>query len=140
MCRTSSRVVELEKKINKLSEERVELYKTQSENAQRLFRLSEQLRGREENEKRLSEETIQLSEQVKRLSAKCEEQVYLLREKDKGIQVLQDEFSALHLEITTIEEKNKKLVAENNELLKRWMDMKNKEAEKMNEATQFYEQ
>lgn len=56
MCRTSSRVVELEKKINKLSEERVELYKTQSENAQRLFRLSEQLRGREENEKRLSEE------------------------------------------------------------------------------------
>ncbi|KAG1241471.1 hypothetical protein G6F68_016695 [Rhizopus microsporus] len=84
---TSSRVVELEKKINKLSEERVELYKTQSENAQRLFRLSEQLRGREENEKRLSEETIQLSEQVKRLSAKCEEQVYLIREKDKLIQV-----------------------------------------------------
>ncbi|EIE86546.1 hypothetical protein RO3G_11257 [Rhizopus delemar RA 99-880] len=39
-----------------------------------------------------------------------------------------------------MEEKNKKLVAENNELLKRWMDMKNKEAEKMNEATQFYEQ
>lgn len=58
MFRASSRVVELETRINKLSEERVELYKTQSENAQRLFRLSEQLRGREENEKRLSEEYV----------------------------------------------------------------------------------
>lgn len=39
----------------------------------------------------------------------------------------------------TIEEKNKKLVEENAQLLERWMNKMNEEAEKMNEATQFYE-
>jgi autophagy-related protein 16 len=53
---------------------------------------------------------------------------------------LQDELTALQLEITTTEEKNKNLSIENKQLLQRWIDLKNAEAEKMNEAMQFYEQ
>lgn len=41
--------------------------------------------------------------------------------------------------MVTTEEKNEKLVAENVQLLDRWMSKMNEEAEKMNEATQFYE-
>ncbi|KAI9471001.1 MAG: WD40-repeat-containing domain protein [Benjaminiella poitrasii] len=39
----------------------------------------------------------------------------------------------------TTEEKNKKLTVENQQLLDRWINKMNEEAEKMNEATQFYE-
>lgn len=80
-----------------------------------------------------------LSESVRTLSAKCELQVHQLREKDVTIQILQDELAALQLEMVTTEEKIKKLGVENEELLKRWMNKMNEEAEKMNEATQFYE-
>jgi autophagy-related protein 16 len=52
---------------------------------------------------------------------------------------LQDELAALQLEIVTTEERNKKLTDENAQLLQRWMDKMNEEAQKMNEATQFYE-
>lgn len=38
-----------------------------------------------------------------------------------------------------MEERNKKLEKENAQLLQRWLDKMNQEAEKMNEATQFYE-
>ncbi|CEI93666.1 hypothetical protein RMCBS344292_07897 [Rhizopus microsporus] len=96
-------------------------------------------RIRELSEER-AEMLIQLSDQVKKLSAKCELHVYQLKEKDVTIQILQDELTALQLEITTTEEKNKNLSIENKQLLQRWMDLKNAEAEKMNEAMQFYEQ
>jgi autophagy-related protein 16 len=49
-------VVELDRRIRELNEERVEMYKTQSENAQRLVNLNEQLRTREEKDKKQTEE------------------------------------------------------------------------------------
>ncbi|KAI8647022.1 WD40-repeat-containing domain protein [Parasitella parasitica] len=115
------------------------MYKTQSENAQRLVNLNEQLRTREDKDIRQTEEIKHLSEAVKKLSAKCELQVQQLREKDVAIQILQDELAALQLEMVTTEDKIKKLRKENDQLLERWMNKMNEEAEKMNEATQFYE-
>lgn len=41
--------------------------------------------------------------------------------------------------MVTTEERDKKLVEENTQLLERWMNKMNEEAEKMNEATMFYE-
>ncbi|KAI9280654.1 WD40-repeat-containing domain protein [Sporodiniella umbellata] len=116
------------------------MYKTQSENAQRLVHLSEQLRQREEAEKKLSKETVQLSEKVKKLSSANDLQTHQLREKDIAIQTLQDEHHAIYLELTNMERKNQKISEENKELLQRWIDLKNKEVEKMNEVTEFYEQ
>ena len=54
-------------------------------------------------------------------------------------QVLQDELSALHLELVQTEEKIKDLERENGQLLQRWLKKMNEEAEKMNEANKFYE-
>lgn len=54
--RTSQRVAQLDKRIRELNEERAEMYKTQSENAQRLVNLNEQLRTREEKDKKQTEE------------------------------------------------------------------------------------
>lgn len=91
--------------------------------------------------------TFQLLDKVKKLSILNDAQTHQLREKDVAIQILQDEHHALLLEITSVEnknkeisEENKKISEDNKELLQRWIDLKNKEAEKMNEVTEFYEQ
>lgn len=54
--RASQRVAQLDKRVRELNEERAEMYKTQSENAQRLVNLNEQLRTREEKDKKQTEE------------------------------------------------------------------------------------
>ncbi|OBZ87415.1 Protein tipD [Choanephora cucurbitarum] len=135
----NQRLVELDNKIRELNEERAETYKTQSENAQRLVNMNEQLRSRDEKDKKQTEQIQELTQSVRSLSKKCDLQVQQLREKDVAIQILQDELAALQLEIHTTEERNKKLVAENTQLVERWIQKMNEEAEKMNEATQFYE-
>ncbi|KAG0180011.1 hypothetical protein DFQ29_001385 [Apophysomyces sp. BC1021] len=101
--------------------------------------MNEQLRLREETDKRQTQEIQRLLENVTKLTSKCDLQVQQLREKDVTIQILQDELAALQLEIVTTEERSKKLQKENAQLLQRWLDKMNQEAEKMNEATQFYE-
>lgn len=49
-------MIELDRRIRELSEERADMYKTQSENAQRLVNLNEQLRAREEKDKKQTAE------------------------------------------------------------------------------------
>ncbi|KAJ2763705.1 hypothetical protein IWQ56_004757 [Coemansia nantahalensis] len=63
-----------------------------------------------------------------------------LKEKDGTIQILQDEMSALQLEIVHIEERSRKLQSENDDLVKRWLKKMNEEAEKVNEVTAELEQ
>lgn len=53
---STQRVAELDRRIRELNEERAEMYKTQSENAQRLVNLNEQLRTREEKDLKQTEE------------------------------------------------------------------------------------
>lgn len=48
--------MELDRRIRELNEERADMYKTQSENAQRLVNLNEQLRAREEKDKKQTTE------------------------------------------------------------------------------------
>ncbi|KAI7902474.1 WD40-repeat-containing domain protein [Cokeromyces recurvatus] len=135
----SEQLLELDRRIRELNEERAEMYKTQSENAQRLVTMNEQLRLKEEKENKQTEEIKHLLEKVTKLSDLVELQVQQLHEKNNTIQILQDELAALQLEMYTTEEKNKKLTAENQQLVERWINKMNEEAEKMNEATQFYE-
>ncbi|KAI7879026.1 WD40 repeat-like protein [Lichtheimia hyalospora FSU 10163] len=130
---------ELERRIHELNNERAELYKTQGSNAQRLVEMNDKLRIAEEKEKQNTTEIKRLTSTVKQLSAKCELQIEQLREKDVTIQIIHDELQALQLEIKTTDEKNTKLKSENAQLLQRWLDKMNQEAEKMNEATEFYE-
>lgn len=47
---------ELDRRIRELNDERGEMYKIQSENAQRLVNLNEQLRTREEKDKKQTEQ------------------------------------------------------------------------------------
>ena len=53
---STQRVAELDRRIRELNEERADMYKTQSENAQRLVNLNEQLRTREEKDIKQTDE------------------------------------------------------------------------------------
>lgn len=54
-------------------------------------------------------------------------------------QVLHDEINTLQLELGQIEERNQILIKDNAKLLQRWLDDKQAQANKMNEANDFYE-
>jgi autophagy-related protein 16 len=55
------------------------------------------------------------------------------------LQILHDEINTLQLELGQIEERNAILTKDNAKLLQRWLDAKQSEANKMNEANEFYE-
>lgn len=55
------------------------------------------------------------------------------------MQILHDEISTLQLELGQIDERNQTLTKDNAKLLQRWLDAKQSEANKMNEANEFYE-
>ncbi|KAG2179850.1 hypothetical protein INT43_003636 [Umbelopsis isabellina] len=129
----------LKEEIQRLKNEQTEMYKTQGQNAQRLVDMNDKLRAHEAAEKEANQKIESVSEELKLTTAKVEQQAHLLKQKDVAIQVLQDELSTLQLEFSTTEEKNKQLFKENSELVQRWLKKMNEEAEKMNEATMFYE-
>lgn len=56
-----------------------------------------------------------------------------------SIKILHDEINTLQLELTQIEERNQILTKDNAKLLQRWLDAKQAEVNKMNEANEFYE-
>ncbi|KAI8325531.1 WD40 repeat-like protein [Martensiomyces pterosporus] len=133
------RISDLEREVEALKEERTELYRTQGTNAQRLLDISDKMRENDDALRRQALEIADANEELRRNANKMQDMRASLKEKDGTIQILQDEMSALQLEIVQIEERCKKLQAENDDLVKRWLQKMNAEAEKVNEVTQELE-
>jgi autophagy-related protein 16 len=55
------------------------------------------------------------------------------------VQILHDEIATLQLELEQVEKRNQNLGKDNATLLQRWLDAKQTEANRMNEANDFYE-
>ena len=55
-------------------------------------------------------------------------------EKERAIQVQQDEITAIQLELHKMDEQTRHLTAENARLVERWLKDKNEQAQKMNET------
>ncbi|KAJ2618079.1 hypothetical protein H4S08_000003 [Coemansia sp. RSA 1365] len=139
MSLAQQRIADLERDIEGLKEERTLLYRTQGTNAQRLLDLSDKMR---ENEERLRQQELEIMdshEALRRTNGKIDDMQAALKEKDGTIQILQDEMSALQLEIVQIEERCLRLQSENDDLVKRWLNKMNQEAEKVNEVTEELE-
>ncbi|RUS17762.1 autophagy protein 16 [Endogone sp. FLAS-F59071] len=133
------RTAELETQIQHFKEDISELYKTQGQNAQRLVDMNEELRKKDEREKKNVDEIQGLTERLRKLTEGNEGQTHLLREKDVTIQLLQDELATVQLEFLKTEERLKDLEKENGQLLQRWLKKMNDEVEKVNEANSIYE-
>jgi len=129
----------LESQISSLRDELATVYKTQGQNAQRLLAMNETLREKEESSRLDSENLRKTREEVVVLQRKVAQHNELMTEKDRTAQILHDEIRTLQLELGQIEDRNQTLTKDNAKLLQRWLDAKQAEANKMNEANEFYE-
>lgn len=129
----------LESQISSLRDEVATLYKTQGQNAQRLLAMNETLREKEESSRIDADNIRKLRDELATLRRKVDQHAELMSEKDRTVQVLHDEISTLQLELGQIEERNQILTKDNAKLLQRWLDAKQVEANRMNEANAFYE-
>ncbi|GLB36361.1 putative autophagy protein 16 (ATG16) [Lyophyllum shimeji] len=129
----------LESQISSLRDELATVYKTQGQNAQRLLAMNETLREKEEMSRIDAENHRKAREEIAVLKRKVDQHAEVMAEKDRTVQILHDEISTLQLELGQIEERNATLTKDNAKLLQRWLDAKQAEANKMNEANQFYE-
>ncbi|KAJ2295963.1 hypothetical protein H4S02_013296, partial [Coemansia sp. RSA 2611] len=139
MSLAQQRIADLEREIEALKEERTLLYRTQGTNAQRLLDLSDKSRDTDERLRQQELEIMDAHEALRRTNSKVDDLRALLKEKDGTVQILQDEMSALQLEIVQIEDRCRRLQTENDDLVKRWMQKMNDEAEKVNEVTEELE-
>jgi len=132
-------LLSLETQISTLREELANLYKTQGQNAQRLLSMNETLREKEELSRIDSENLRKAREELTALRRKVDQHAEIMAEKDRTVQALSDEISTALLELSQIEERNQTLAKDNAKLLQRWLDAKQVEANRMNEANEFYE-
>lgn len=102
--------------------------------------MSESHREKEEEARRQSELLAQLQLDHEKLKRQAEDLGHAVGEKDRGIQILQDELTTLSLELSQIEARNEHLKKDNASLLQRWLDRMNEEADKMNEGTVWLEE
>ncbi|EST08316.1 Autophagy-related protein 16 [Kalmanozyma brasiliensis GHG001] len=133
-------ITSLEQQLSTLRDEVATLYKTQGQNAQRLLLMSESHREKEEEARRQSELLAKLQLDYEKLKRQAEDLIHAAGEKDRGIQILQDELATLSLELSQIETRNEDLKKDNASLLQRWLDRMNEEADKMNEGTIWLEE
>lgn len=137
------------------------VYKTQGQNAQRLLSMTETLREKEELARTEADNLRKAREEVASLKRKVDQHNELMTEKDRTAQVsvkitmflywhflisrptkpqvLHDEINTLQLELGQLEERNGILSKDNAKLLQRWLDAKQSEANRLNEANDFYE-
>ncbi|XP_055954277.1 autophagy-related protein 16-1 [Patella vulgata] len=128
----------LEQKLYRLQEELTELHRKRGENSQQIIDLNNKLQEKEKE--------LQLKDG---LLADSEVRVFALRTEQKNLeatileleatnQMLKDEHQALQLAFTTIEEKYRRSKDENRELVERWMHLKSKDADKLNEENDSF--
>ncbi|KAF9028823.1 ATG16-domain-containing protein [Rhodocollybia butyracea] len=132
-------IASLESQISSMRDEMAGVYKTQGQNTQRLLAMTETLREKEELSRVDAEALRKSKDELAVLRRKVEQHSELMSEKDRTVQILHDEISTLQLELGQIEERNTTLTRDNAKLLQRWLDAKQAEANKMNEANEFYE-
>lgn len=130
-------VTSLESQVASLKEELAGLYRTQSQNAQRLLALSDSLRDTEDRARDEADQRKSLRADLDRTQRRCQDLEASLKEKEKMIVHLNDELQTNGLEFNQLEERNQKLVKDNKNLLQRWLDRMNQEAQQVNEANAF---
>ncbi|KAG2023250.1 hypothetical protein CC2G_000923 [Coprinopsis cinerea AmutBmut pab1-1] len=89
----------LESQISSLRDELATVYKTQSQNSQRLLSMNETLREKEELIRIEAESHRRAKEELAVVKKKVDQHNELMAEKDRTVQILHDEISTLQLEL-----------------------------------------
>ncbi|ODN88078.1 hypothetical protein L198_06836 [Cryptococcus wingfieldii CBS 7118] len=123
----------LDQELTSLRSEISELYRSQAATQNKQLASAELLRERDEEVMNLRDEMRNLRDARDRLERKDQEWEQRWKAREVDMVTLSDEVMSLNLEISGISKREKALMADNANLLQRWIDKMNSQADMMNE-------
>uniref|UniRef100_A0A8C6XGB0 Autophagy related 16 like 1 n=1 Tax=Naja naja TaxID=35670 RepID=A0A8C6XGB0_NAJNA len=116
----------------KHQEELTELHKKRGELAQSVIDLNNQI---QQKDKEIQINNVKIAEYLQKISeleTECHDLCNKLQDLERANQTLKDEYDALQITFTALEEKLRKTTEDNQELVTRWMAEKAQEANRLN--------
>eukprot|EP00897_Mesotaenium_endlicherianum_P009780 jgi/Mesen1/8830/ME000053S08245 len=129
----------LREKLEALQQELGLSYRSTAQVSQQLVQATQALTGVREDAERKGRRMGELEEAVDSLTVRAEYAEGQLRQRAEAVEVAADEAAARVREAEQLQEQVRQLEAENRMLIERWMELKMKEAERINEANAIYE-
>uniref|UniRef100_A0A671NN32 Autophagy-related protein 16-1-like n=1 Tax=Sinocyclocheilus anshuiensis TaxID=1608454 RepID=A0A671NN32_9TELE len=116
----------------KHQEELTELHKKRGELAQSVIELNNQIQQKDKEIQSNEAKMLEYQQQISRMEGECRELRNSLADLERANQTLRDEYDALQITFSALEEKLRKTTEDNQELVTRWMAEKAQEANKLN--------
>ncbi|XP_034404384.1 autophagy-related protein 16-1 isoform X2 [Cyclopterus lumpus] len=116
----------------KHQEELTELHKKRGELAQNVIELNNQIQQKDKEIQSNTARMLEYQQQITSLEGDCRELRSFLQDLERANQTLKDEYDALQITFSALEEKLRKTTEDNQELVSRWMAEKAQEANKLN--------
>ncbi|XP_059187590.1 autophagy-related protein 16-1 isoform X2 [Centropristis striata] len=113
-------------------EELTELHKKRGELAQSVIELNNQIQQKDKEILNNEARMLEFQQQITNLEGDCRELRSCLQDLERANQTLKDEYDALQITFSALEEKLRKTTEDNQELVSRWMAEKAQEANKLN--------
>ncbi|KAM6178506.1 autophagy-related protein 16-1 isoform 4-T4 [Rhynchocyon petersi] len=113
-------------------EELTELHKKRGELAQLVIDLNNQMQQKDKEMQTNEAKIAECLQTISELETECQELRSKLQDLEMVNQTLKDEYDALQITFTALEEKLRKTTEENQELVTRWMAEKAQEANRLN--------
>ncbi|XP_029026190.1 autophagy-related protein 16-1 isoform X1 [Betta splendens] len=116
----------------KHQEELTELHKKRGELAQSVIELNNQIQQKDKEIQSNEAKMLEYQQQIANLEGDCRELRSFLQDLERANQTLKDEYDALQITFSALEEKLRKTTEDNQELVSRWMAEKAQEANRLN--------
>ncbi|XP_041795992.1 autophagy-related protein 16-1 isoform X3 [Chelmon rostratus] len=116
----------------KHQEELTELHKKRGELAQSVIELNNQIQQKDKEIQSNEAKMLEYQQQITNLEGDCRDLRSCLQDLERANQTLKDEYDALQITFSALEEKLRKTTEDNQELVSRWMAEKAQEANKLN--------
>ncbi|XP_076590760.1 autophagy-related protein 16-1 isoform X2 [Chaetodon auriga] len=116
----------------KHQEELTELHKKRGELAQSVIELNNQIQQKDKEIQSNEAKMLEYQQQIANLEGDCRDLRSCLQDLERANQTLKDEYDALQITFSALEEKLRKTTEDNQELVSRWMAEKAQEANKLN--------
>ncbi|XP_030632837.1 autophagy-related protein 16-1 isoform X3 [Chanos chanos] len=116
----------------KHQEELTELHKKRGELAQSVIELNNQIQQKDKEIQNNEAKMLEYQRRISQLEGECRELRTSLQDLERANQTLKDEYDALQITFSALEEKLRRTTEDNQELVTRWMAEKAQEANRLN--------
>ncbi|CAL8363300.1 unnamed protein product [Merluccius merluccius] len=116
----------------KHQEELTELHKKRGELAQNVIELNNQIQQKDKEIQSNEAKMLEYQQQIAALEGDCHQLRTYLQDLERANQMLKDEYDALQITFSAVEEKLRRTAEDNQELVSRWMAEKAQEADRLN--------